>query len=242
MKHYYLILVIGMSLASNALAETEYMKEYKIENARGQHELWHRFELTDLYTRLLPIAEQGDREAQYTLGYLLTSSFQGVRQDATEAYKWFRLSAEQGHSEAQARVGYAYFQGGVVKKDHAKAAQWYKSAYEGGHVLASFFLGLIYAEGSGVLQDFSEATEWYRKGAVLGVSAAQDRLGDSDQNGLGVVADYVKAHAWYNIAATNGWFESANKRASLAKKMSSEQINEAQKTARECMKSSYKKC
>ncbi len=242
MKHYHLIFLMVIPLSFNSLAETEYMKQYKAENARGQHELWHRFEITDLYTRLLPIAEQGDREAQYTVGYLLKSSFQGVRQDAAEGYKWFRLSAEQGHSEAQAKVGYAYLQGGVVKKDYAEAAKWYRLASDGGQVLAPFFLGEIYARGSGVLQDFTEAAVWYRKGAVLGSSAAQDRLGDSYQNGFGVEIDYVKAHAWYNIAATNGWYESADKRAALAKKMSGAQITEAHKTAKECLQSKYKKC
>ena len=46
------------------------------------------------------LAEQGDVEAQYSLGidYDIGS---GVQQDEAEAARWYRLAADQGHVGAQ---------------------------------------------------------------------------------------------------------------------------------------------
>ncbi len=59
-------------------------------------------------------------------------------------------------------------------------------------------------------------------------------------NGLGVPQDYVRAHLWYNLAAvgfTASETENRNKavrnRDTLATKMTSTQIAEAQRLARE---------
>ena len=42
-----------------------------------------------------PLAEQGDADAQYNLGWMYTNG-DGVLQDYAEALKWYRLAAEQG--------------------------------------------------------------------------------------------------------------------------------------------------
>jgi TPR repeat protein len=60
--------------------------------------------------------------------------------------------------------------------------------------------------------------------------------------GTGVLKDYVYAHMWGNIAATNGNKMGALLRDDFAKKMSSTQIEAAQKLARECVRKKYKKC
>ena len=54
-------------------------------------------------------------------------------------------------------------------------------------------------------------------------------------NALGgeIEKDYVKAYSWINIAAVKGYGESQSIKDSLAKLMTSEQIDEAQKLSRE---------
>ena len=49
----------------------------------------------------------------------------------------------------------------------------------------------------------------------------------------GVPQDFVQAYMWFHLAATNGEEPSAEKREILAMKMTSDQITEAQKLARE---------
>jgi hypothetical protein len=45
-------------------------------------------------------AEQGDSNAQYCLGRMYRYGH-GVKKNAKEAFKWFKLAAEQGDTTAQ---------------------------------------------------------------------------------------------------------------------------------------------
>lgn len=59
--------------------------------------------------------------------------------------------------------------------------------------------------------------------------------------GHGVRQDYVTAHMWLNLAAARGWPAEAG-RDDVAKKMTPQQIADAQKRARECLARKYKGC
>jgi len=50
-----------------------------------------------------PLAEQGDADAQYNLGFMYDKG-KGVLQDYKTAVKWYRLSAEQGDALAQKKL------------------------------------------------------------------------------------------------------------------------------------------
>ena len=52
----------------------------------------------------LPLAEQGDAEAQKKLGYLYRYGH-GVPKDGVEAAKWYRMAAVQGDVVAQFTLG-----------------------------------------------------------------------------------------------------------------------------------------
>ena len=52
-------------------------------------------------------------------------------------------------------------------------------------------------------------------------------------NGDGVPQDYVQAHKWSDLAAVNGYKDAAGIRDSVAAKMTSAQLAEAKKFARE---------
>ena len=77
----------------------------------------------------------------------------------------------------------------------------------------------------------------YRLAADQGHAAAQFNLGVMYANGEGVPQDYVKAHMWFNLAGaqtTGSDREGAVKaRDAVAENMTSEQIAEAQRLARE---------
>jgi len=59
-------------------------------------------------------AEQGDVDAQYTLGTLYENGL-GVKQDDAEAVKWYLKAAEQGDARAQINLGAMYDKGQGVK-------------------------------------------------------------------------------------------------------------------------------
>ena len=76
-------------------------------------------------------AEKGDAKAQFVLG-LKYDTGKGVRQDYTEAEKWYRKAAEQGYAEAQFNLGTMYDEGRGVRQDYAEAAKWYRKAKDQG--------------------------------------------------------------------------------------------------------------
>ena len=83
----------------------------------------------------LQAAKEGYAEAQFTLGETYYSG-QGVTQDYTEAYKWYRKAAEQGHKQAQATLGVLYYEGKGVTQDYAESIKWLLLAAEQGHAYA----------------------------------------------------------------------------------------------------------
>ena len=60
--------------------------------------------------------------------------------------------------------------------------------------------------------------------------------------GQGVLQDDVYTHMWWNIAASNGHADAVKARDIVAKIMTTEQLAEAQKLARECVRKKYKGC
>ncbi len=71
----------------------------------------------------LPLAEQGDAEAQYNLGSMYDEGL-GVPQDYAEAVKWYRKAAEQGNAKAQNKLGFMYKEGQGVSQDFVQAYMW----------------------------------------------------------------------------------------------------------------------
>ena len=66
-------------------------KKDDFENAADAFE---REDYETAYKLFLPLAEQGDADAQYNLGVMYNEG-EGVPQDYKEATKWFRLAAEE---------------------------------------------------------------------------------------------------------------------------------------------------
>jgi TPR repeat protein len=92
-------------------------------------------------------------------------------------------------------------------------------------------------------KDFATALREWTPLAEQGDAVAQSNLGTMYDNGTGVLQDYVRAHMWFNIAAISGESEVASEnRDIVAKRMNSNQIETAQKLARNCFLKKYKGC
>jgi hypothetical protein len=84
-----------------------------------------------------------------------------------------------------------------------------------------------------VPQDYAEAMRWYRLAAEQGDADAQGNLGVMYDTGTGVPQDYVAAHMWFNLSAAQGDASGSKNRNRMANKMTSAQIAEAQRLARD---------
>jgi TPR repeat protein len=77
------------------------------------------------------------------------------------------------------------------------------------------------------------STETVALASPIGASDALFELGMLYATGRDVAADLVVAHKWFNLAASRGNPTALTHRIELAREMSSDQIAEAQKLARE---------
>jgi TPR repeat protein len=76
---------------------------------------------------ILKAAEQGDADAQYSLGQMFLTG-NGVTQDAGQAAYWLRKAAEQGAVIAQYKLGEMYMEGNGVTQDVEQATYWFRRA------------------------------------------------------------------------------------------------------------------
>ncbi len=176
-------------------------------------------------------AEKGDARAQNIVGVCYDNG-RGVEKSYVEAVKWYRKAAEQNHAEAQFNLAVRHDFGRGVKQDYVEAAKWYRKASEQNYAEAQSNLGGFYYYGRGVEKDYVEAVKWYRKAAEQNYASAQFELGLCYNSGHGVEKDYAKAYAWFNLAAGKLKL-AATVRDGLEKKMSSQQVGEAQKRTKE---------
>jgi TPR repeat protein len=150
--------------------------------------------------------------------------------------------AKQGYEFPQLTLGVMYHNGEGVPQDYAEAVRWYQLAAEQGLDLAQHRLGDMYATGKGVPKDYAEAVRWYQLAAEQGNPDAQHNLGVMYANGEGVLQDYAIAHMWLNIASANGDAQGGENRDIISKRLTREQIADAQARARVCMASNYQDC
>ena len=123
---------------------------------------WKAYQTEDYATALrewTPLAEQGDAEAQFSLGVMYEHG-QGVPQDNKAAVKLYRLAAEQGVAKAQFNLGVMYHKGQGVPQDYKTAVKLYRLAAEQGFAKAQFNLGVMYHKGQGVPQNHTHAHMW----------------------------------------------------------------------------------
>jgi Sel1 repeat len=156
------------------------------------------------------------------------------------ALRLARPIASEGDARAQSMLGLLYHRGRGVPLDHIEALKWFGRAANQDDAAAQFYLGIMLSEGQGTAQDHAAAAKWFRRAADAGDAHAQYNLGLSYAKGEAGELDNVSAHMWFNLAAahfpasdTVNRGAARNNRDLVARKMTRDQIAEAQKRARE---------
>ncbi len=126
-----------------------------------------------------------------------------------------------------------YLNGRGVTQDDTEAFKWFRKPAEQGLPGPQYTVGLMYQNGQGVSRDDAEAARWYRKAAEQGDAMALNNLGFMYLKGQGVPKDYVQAHMWSNLAVARGYEKAAINRNLAERRMTSDQIFEAERLARE---------
>jgi TPR repeat protein len=136
---------------------------------------YDRGDYATAFSKWKPLAEQGDADAQCSLGWMYFNG-KGVPQDDKQAVYWYRKGAEQGNAWAQYNLGLMYRLGQGVVRDHRQAIYWYNQAAEQGLTSAQYNLGLMYNVGKGVPRDYVQAYMWWSLSAAQGNEGGRRKL------------------------------------------------------------------
>jgi TPR repeat protein len=152
-------------------------------------------------------------------------------------FNWDAMDAisERKSARGDFNIGVLFHNGEDLAQDYVKAAEFFRKSAEWGLPDAQHWLGVMYHYGRGVTEDDTEAAKWFRKAAEQGFTDAQYMLGRLYTNGVGVAEDDVLAYMWWNLAAAQGHEAAKENKGIVSKRMTREQIAEAQKLSREWM-------
>ena len=133
MKPNNALVLLLLLIFSACSRETDPASAFKKGDYQTSLELW------------LPLARQGDPEAQNYLGIQYFLGL-GIKRDIAEAAKWYEMAARQGHSDAQRNYGDLFRGGRGVRQDFYTAYVWYFAASQQGNKNAKIQLGILSAQ------------------------------------------------------------------------------------------------
>ena len=111
--------------------------------------------------QLAPLAEAGDAEAQFYLGYLYETG-QGVERDESLSANFYRQAGTLGHQRAQFNLGLAYERGRGVEQDPAQSLEWFLKAANQGFPRAQYKAAELYLAGSGTRREPMQSYKWFK--------------------------------------------------------------------------------
>lgn len=154
-----------------------------------------------------------------------------------KALELFTPLAKKGEAKAQFSLGIMYYIGQGATQSYSEAAVWLQRAAAQGNVLAQNILGEMLDQGLGVAQDYKKAAKWYQLAAEQGDAHAQYNIGLMYARELGVPQDSVLGYMWMSLS---GKFPEELE--ILKRRMSANQIAQAQERALQCQAKQFKGC
>jgi len=158
----------------------------------------------DAIPLLLPLAENGNIEAQFLLGYMYFADCE-YPFPASVARDWLMRAREQGHASACYHLAWFPNEQGLSSIDDKESMNLLIEAGERGSVEAQRHLGACFATGDWIGgKDEAKAVEWYMKAAAQGDAESQYDLGFMMLLGEGTAQNTLKGMEWLNQAAEQG--------------------------------------
>jgi hypothetical protein len=106
----------------------------------------------------MPLADAGDSQAQYNLGWMYKRG-RGVPLSDDTAIMWFEMSAQSGHPGAQSTLGSIFYYGEGVARNELVGARWFTLAARQGNLRARSELEYISYKGVGVAHGYRSITD-----------------------------------------------------------------------------------
>lgn len=192
-------------------------------------------EMNQAVATMPPASYNNEAKATETVPDLQKGELAFLQGDYATAKQELTPLAHAGNPVAQTNLGLMLLNGDGGKRDRASALKWFTLAAEQGYAEAQYNLGLIYGKGIGVAKDYDYAYKQFTRAATQNYPHAQYSLGVLcfRGKGNGGTKDFVQAYKWFSIAATAEVKHAAFVRDEIAKRLTADQINEAEKIAQE---------
>lgn len=153
---------------------------------------------------LLPLAESGNMEAQFLLGYMCFTDCEYPFTDSV-ARDWLVKAKEQGHADACYHLARFPNAEGRFGIDDKESMNLLIEAGERGSVRAQRELGAYFATGNWIGEkDDAKAVQWYTAAAEQGHAESQYDLGFMILLGEGTTQNTTKGMEWLIKAADQG--------------------------------------
>ncbi|MBI3560267.1 MAG: sel1 repeat family protein [Gammaproteobacteria bacterium] len=148
------------------------------------------------YKLWLPLAQQGNAEAQYNLALLFKNGL-GIPKDERKALEWFHQAAHQGMTDAMYNIGVMYYEGKGAYRSDKSAIEWWQLGADNNHPNCEYNLGVMYAYGMGIQKDLNKALKLWQAAAQQGHAEARAMLVRAYEGKIpGVKADPALASQW----------------------------------------------
>ena len=162
---------------------------------------------------LLPLAQEGDSDAQFRVGFCYLEM-----QQFDKALDWLEKARAQSHPKAAYNIAWMYGFAKGVAQDESKWVKYTKESAILGFVSAQYNLGGAYYYGWHDLEEnYDEAFKWLSKAAntvpdvparTKLIARAQFLVGECYDYGRGVEENKEIAYQWYKKASDAGHVES----------------------------------
>lgn len=158
-------------------------------------------------------ADQGDPDAQYTLGVLHDEYHEekGITQDYKKAFNYYQLAAKQNKPEAQHRLGLLYQNGEGIEQNYIKAFKYIKLSANQGYAGALCTMGHIHQVTAANSIDHiqrevqKEAIQYFKLSAAQNHLGAIRTLAEGYEYGIyGMEEDQKKAFKYFKQEADLG--------------------------------------
>ena len=195
--------------------------------------------------------------AEFFRQCLLYYKGEGVPQDYVKAMSSCEAASLGSNGGAIFYIGLMFENGQGVARDEAQAIKRYGLAAvlynnidaqkriqflaEQGNARAQGQLATMYRNGKGVKIDLIQSHYWYRQAAIQGDSSSMFNLGTIYAQGYGVPMNLKVAYVWFKISYELGEWSSLSVEVT-AKRLTEEELAQAEKLATICKASHFKDC
>lgn len=166
----------------------------------------------EAYCTLRPMAEGGNADAQYNIGWMYRNGY-GLRTDDSKALDWWLQASEKGHVDASFSIGEMYSLGdGKISKDLNLAIDYYLRAALHGHEDAVSRLKLMMmGNGKTIRNRLNVIVDKYAglfgQKRVVKAKILNARIGPSTDKGIvtklmqgQIVLELLKKGKWSHVA------------------------------------------